>query len=144
MIGALIAKKETGKAFRCMNNHDLPGLMSYFRDDCTFIYPGEIWASGTFTGKEAVKDWFTKFFEQYPKIRFDIKQISAYKSFALTGTNVITVHWELYLTNKAGREGQNWGVNVITLVKGKIVHEKTFVFDLGENYKLNWSAYDHK
>lgn len=140
MIGALIAKKETSKAFGCMNNHDLAGLMSYFSDDCTFLYPGEIWASGTFTGKEAVQDWFTKFFEQYPKIRFEIKHISACKSMAFTGTNVITVHWDLYLTNKAGREGENSGVNILTLVKGKIVRDKTYIFDMSENYRLNWSA----
>jgi ketosteroid isomerase-like protein len=140
MIGAIIAKKETARAFQCMNNHDLPGLMSYFSEDCVFIYPGEIWASGTNTGKPAVQEWFTRFFAQFREIRFDILQISAYKSFAMTGTNVITVHWDLYLTNRTGRVGQNSGVNVITLKAGKIIHDKCLIFDMGENYKLNWSA----
>ena len=145
MLGTMIAKKETAKAFECMNQHDLEGLMAYFSDDCEFIYPGEIWASGTYSGKRNVQGWFERFFEQYPRIHFDIRQISAVHSWAMTGTNVVMVHWDLQLTNLTGREGQNSGVNVITLSKGKIIRYKTFIFDMGENYKLNWSASDrHK
>jgi len=140
MIGAIIAKRETAKAFQAMNNHDLATFLSFFRDDGVFIYPGEIWPSGTFSGKPAIEEWFRKFFAQYPKIRFDIQQICVKNIFAMGGTNVVTVHWNLYLTNRSGRVGENSGVNVITLEAGKIIHDKTFVFDMGENYKLNWGA----
>jgi uncharacterized protein (TIGR02246 family) len=140
MIGAIVAKKQTAKAFQAMNNHDLPGIMSMFRDDAVFIYPGEIWASGTNTGKASIEEWFRKFFAQYPKIRFDIQQICVENIFAMGGTNVVTVHWNLYLTNQSGRVGENSGINVITLRAGKIIHDKTFVFDMAENYKLNWGA----
>jgi len=140
MIGAIIAKKETAKAFEAMNNHDLPRMMSFFRDDAVFIYPGEIWASGANTGKASIEEWFRKFFDQYPKIQFDIQQICVKNIFAMGGTNVVTVHWNLSLTNRSGRVGENSGVNVITLRAGKIIHDKTFVFDMGQNYKLNWGA----
>jgi len=56
------------------------------------------------------------------------------------GTNVIAVHWNIYLTNRKGRVGQNSGVSVISLKAGKVIKVKDFVFDLGENFKLNWSA----
>ena len=140
MIGAIIAEKETAKAFDAMNNHDLPRMMSFFRDDAVFIYPGEIWASGTNTGKASIEEWFRKFFDQYPKIQFDIQQICVKNIFAMGGTNVVTVHWNLSLTNRSGRVGENSGVNVITLRAGKIIHDKTFVFDMGQNYKHNWGA----
>ena len=140
MIGAIIAKKETAKAFEAMNNHDLRRMMSFFRDDAVFIYPGEIWASGTNTGKASIEEWFRKFFDQYPKIQFDIQQICVKNIFAMGGTNVVAVHWNLSLTNRSGRVGENSGVNVITLRAGKIIHDKTFVFDMGQNYKLNWGA----
>lgn len=140
MIGAIIAQKITARAFQSMNNHDLASFISNFHNDGVFVYPGEIWPSGTFAGKPAVEEWFRKFFAQYPKIQFDILQICVKNIFAMGGTNVVTVHWNLDLTNREGRVGKNSGVNVITLRAGKIIHDKTFVFDMGENYRLNWSA----
>jgi ketosteroid isomerase-like protein len=51
MIGALVAKKALAHAFDALNRHDLPKFMSAWRDDGTFVYPGEIPESGTFQGK---------------------------------------------------------------------------------------------
>ena len=140
MIGTIIARKAVDRAFRALSNHDLEGFMSAWRDDGALIYPGEMWASGTFKGKAAVTEWCRKFFEQYPKINFDIQQICAENIFAMTGTNVMTAHWNIYLTNRSGRVGQNSGVSVITLRGGKVVQVKDFVFDLSENFRLNWGA----
>lgn len=139
MIGAIVAKSQTAKAFQAMNHHNLPMLMSFFSDDAVFLYPGEVWASGTATGKVAVEEWFRNFFAQYPRIQFEIQQICVHNIFAFGGTNVLAVHWNLQLTNRLGRVGQNSGVNIITLKAGKIVHDKTFIFDMSENYKLNWA-----
>ena len=123
-----------------MNRHDLPTFMSAWRDDGVFIYPGEIWASGTFEGKAAVEGWFRKFFNQFPKIHFDIQNICVKNIFAMSGTNVVAVHWNINLTNREGRVGQNSGVTVISIKGGKVSHIKDFIFDLGTNFKLNWSA----
>ena len=140
MIGAIIARMAADKAFRALSNHDLAGFMSAWRDDGVLIYPGEMWASGTFTGKPAVEEWCRKFFEQYPKIQFGVQQICVKNIFAMSGTNVIAVHWNIYLTNRNGRISQNSGVSVISLKGGKVIQVKDFVFDLGENFRLNWSA----
>ena len=140
MIGALVAKKAIADAFKAMNRHDLPTFMSAWRDDGVFIYPGEIHASGTFKGKSAVEGWFRNFFDQFPKIQFDVQDICVRNIFAFTGTNVIAVHWNIQLTNREGRVGQNSGVSLISIKSGKVVHTKDFIFDLGDNFKLNWSA----
>ncbi len=140
MIGAIIAKKAIANSFEAMNRHDLSRFMSSWRDDGVFIYPGEIPESGTFKGKSAVEGWFRNFFEQFPKIQFDIQDICVRNIFALTGTNVVSVHWNIQLTNKDEREGQNSGVTVITIKGGKVFQVKDFIFDLGENFKLNWGA----
>ena len=139
MIGALIAGKAIAASFQAMNKHDLTGFMSAWRDDGVFIYPGEIRASGTFSGKTAVEGWFRKFFDQFPKIQFDIQDICVRNIFALGGNNVVAVHWNLQLTNREGRVGQNSGVTVITIRGGKVTQVKDFIFDLGSNFKLNWS-----
>lgn len=140
MIGALVAKKAIANAFEAMNGHNLSKFMSAWRDDGVFIYPGEIPASGTFQGKSAVESWFRNFFDQFPRIQFDVQDICVQNIFALTGNNVVSVHWNIQLTNREGRVGQNSGVTVITIKGGKVTHVKDFIFDLGENFRLNWSA----
>ena len=140
MIGAIIARKAVYKAFQNLNNHDLEGFMSAWRDDGVFTYPGDIWSSGRFTGKLAVTEWFRKFLAQFPKLNFDIQQICAQNIFAMGGSNVMTVHWNLYLTNRSVRVGQNSGVTVITLESGKVVDVKDYIFDQGDNFRLNWGA----
>lgn len=140
MIGALIAKKSIADAFHAMDRHDLAAFMFAWRDDAVFIYAGEIYASGTFEGKVAIEGWFRKFFEQFPKIHFDIQDICVKNIFAMSGTNVVSVHWNIYLTNREGRVGQNSGVTILNIKGGKVVRVKDFIFDLGMNFKLNWSA----
>ena len=140
MIGAIIAKKSIAASFEAMNWQDLDEFMSAWRDDGVFIYPGEIPESGTFEGKIAVEGWFRNFFDKYQKIQFDVKNICVENIFDLTGTNVVAVHWNIHLTNLDGREGQNSGVTVMNIKGGKLFLVKDYIFDLGENFKLNWSA----
>jgi ketosteroid isomerase-like protein len=123
-----------------LDKHDLAQFMSAWRDDGVFIYPGEIHASGTFRGKSAVEGWFRNFFDQFPKIHFDIRDICVRNIFALGGSNVVAVHWNIQLTNREGRVGQNSGVTVVTIKSGKVVQVQDFISDLGSNFKLNWSA----
>ena len=140
MIGALIARKALAGAFDALNRHDLPKFMSAWRDDGTFIYPGEIPASGTFYGKSAVEGWFRRFFEQFPMIQFDVHDICVRNIFDVSGTNVVAVHWDLQLKNRDGRAGTNSGVTVVSVKRGRVVLVKDFIFDFGENFRRNWSA----
>ena len=140
MIGALVARKALAGAFDALNRHDLPKFMSAWRDDGVFVYPGEIPESGTFQGKNAVEGWFRHFFEQFPGIRFDIRDLCVRNIFDLSGTNVIAVHWDLQLTNREGLAGQNSGVTVVNIRRGKVFFVKDFIFDLGDNFRRNWSA----
>jgi ketosteroid isomerase-like protein len=140
MIGALIAKKALAKAFEAMNRHDLKKFMSAWHDDAAFIYPGDIPESGTFQGKSAVEGWFKHFFEQFPKIHFDLKNICVRNIFDLLGNNVAAVNWDIELENREGRVGRNSGVTLLTIKRGKVVLVKDFIFDLGDNFRRNWSA----
>jgi ketosteroid isomerase-like protein len=140
MIGAIVAKRAVADAFESLNRHDLATFMSIWRDDGMIIFPGEIPESGTFKGKSAVETWFRNFLEQFPKIQFDIQDICVSNIFALTGTNVVAVHWNIHLTNRTGRVGENSGVSVLSIKGGKVSLLKDFIFDQGENFKLNWSA----
>ena len=140
MIGALVARKALAGAFDALNRHDLPKFMSAWRDDGVFVYPGEIPESGIFQGKTAVEGWFGHFFEQFPRIRFDVQDLCVRNILDLSGTNVVAVHWNVQLANREGRVGQNSGVTVVNIKRGKVFLVKDFIFDLGDNFKRNWSA----
>jgi uncharacterized protein (TIGR02246 family) len=140
MIGALVAKKAMASAFDALNRHDLAKFMSAWRDDGVFVYPGNIPESGTFKGRNAVEGWFRRFFEQFPTIQFDVRDVCVHNLFDLLGNNVAAVHWNIRLVNREGRAGQNSGVTVISIVRGKVVFVKDFIFDLGDNFRRNWSA----
>ena len=140
MIGSLVARKALAGAFDALNRHDLPKFMSAWRDDGVFVYPGDIPESGTFQGKSAVEGWFRHFFEQFPQIRFDIRDVCVRNIFDLAGTNVVAVHWNLQLSNREGRVGQNSGVTVVSIKRGKTFLVKDFIFDLGDKFRRAWSA----
>ena len=140
MIGTLIARRKVAGNFDAMNRHDLPGFMSSWRDDGVFIYPGETHASGTFQGKDAVESWFRRFFEQFPEIGFTVRDICVRNLFDLVGNNVITVHWDLELTNQEGQKGKISGVSVIRIQGGKALTVKDYLFDAGEELRRMWGV----
>jgi ketosteroid isomerase-like protein len=140
MIGTIIARGALARAFDALNRHDLPTFMSAWREDGTFVYPGEIYASGTFAGKAAVESWFRQFLAQFPAIRFDLEDVCMRNIFDLIGTNVGAAHWNVTLTNREGRVGRNSGVTVLRIKGGKVVLAQDFIFDLGDNFRKNWSA----
>ena len=140
MTGARVAKKTITDLFNALNSHELARFMSAWDDNGVFIYPGEIPSSGTFQGKSAVEDWFRKFFDQFTRIQFEIQDVCVRSVFGLTGSNVVAVHWNLHLTNREGRVGQNSGVTVININDTRVTQMKDFIFDLGRNFRLHWNA----
>jgi ketosteroid isomerase-like protein len=92
MVGTLVAKRALAGAFAALNRHDLANFMAAWRDDGTFIYPGEVPESGTFQGKSAVEGWFRRFFEQFPTIQFDVQAVCVRNIFDFVGNNVAAVH----------------------------------------------------
>lgn len=140
MIGALVARRAIAGAFDALNRHDVQKFMSAWHDDCVFFFPGEIRESGKFQGKNAVEGWFRHFCEQFPEISFEMKDICVRNIFDLIGNNVIAAHWNLKLTNREGRAGQNSGVTVVHIKHGKVFLAKDFLFDQGENFRLIWGA----
>jgi ketosteroid isomerase-like protein len=140
MIGVFLAKRAIAAGYNAMNRHDLEAFVAPWLDDGVFIYPGDVPASGTYEGKSAIEGWFRRFFEQFPEIRFEIRETCVQNTFDLVGNNVAAVHWDVQLTNRDGRKGSNSGVSVITIRGGKIARVKDFMFDAGDEFRSNWGA----
>ena len=140
MIGALIAKYKINHAFDALNRRDFEAFLSDWRDDCTFVYPGNLSVSGKFEGKDAIAKWFKSFLEQFPKIEFTVKNLCVDNVFDFIGTNTVAAHWDINLTNKDDKEVQNSGVTVIKIKFGKAEFVTDYIFDTDEKFKTAWSV----
>ena len=139
MIARLIIKKAIKGGFEAINQHDLPRLISSYQDDATLIYPGEGPQSGTFKGKAAVEGWYRTWFDQFPSIHLDLKDIYVKSIFGLR-TNSVVTHWDIQLTNRDGVEGTFSGVTLFDVKGGKVLLQKEFLFDQGEHHKRMWGV----
>ena len=140
MIGAFIAQMKVRSAFEALNQRDFPAFSAAWRDDCVFIYPGDIEASGKYEGRAAIEKWFTNFLDQYPKIKFTVKNICVDNVMDFVGTNVVAAHWDIDLTNRDGKKFKNSGVTVIEIKFGKALYVKDFLFNTGATWKASWGV----
>ncbi len=140
MIGTLMVKAGFRKSFEALNRHDLQTFMSSWREDGVFVYPGDVKASGTFRGRKNVEEWFRHFLEQFPTLEFDVQDICVRNLFDLSGNNVLAAHWNLHVINRVGHESRYNGVTMAVVERGKVIMSKDFIFDLGENFRRNWSV----
>jgi len=129
MIGAIIVKSKVRSAFAALNRRDLPAFLSGWAEDATFIYPGNISVSGKMQGKKTIQEWFGKYLEQFPTLKFTLRSVSVQNIFAFGGTNVVAVEWDINLTNREGKDFQNSGVTTINVKKGRVVLVRDYVFD---------------
>ena len=138
MIGALIAKKKIASAFDALNRRDISAFLSAWRDDCVFMYPGDISVSGKMEGKATIEKWFRNFMEQFPKIKITLKSVCVKNIFDFTGTNVVAAQWDVEYTNRDGKEIQNTGVTIINTRMGKALSVTDYYFDPGQKFREAW------
>jgi len=75
MIGAIIGKREVRAAFDAFNKRDLSSFLSHWREDATFIYPGNLSISGRIEGKKAIEEFTKKYLERFPEWKVTLKNI---------------------------------------------------------------------
>jgi hypothetical protein len=78
--------------------------------------------------------------DQFPKIKFTLKNISVENIFDFVGTNVVTAHWDINLTNRNGKEIQNSGITIINIKFGKALLVIYYLFDTGDKFKTAWGV----
>jgi len=137
MIGAIISKKVVKSAFDSINRRDISAFLAKWSEDATFIYPGNLSVSGKIKGKKAIERWFQRFMEQFPNVKFTLKNVYVQNIFALGSTNVLAAEWDITGTNREGKAFRNSGVTIINVKKGKAILVRDYIFDL-EMLKEAW------
>jgi len=138
MIGALIAKSKVTSSYDLLNNRDIKNFLANWRDDATWIYPGDISAGGEFKGKKAIEEWFQKFLDQFPTMKITPKNVCVKNILDFVGNNVVTVEWDEENITKDGTKVQLSGVTVITLKFGKAIHAIDYIFNTDDEIKKAW------
>jgi ketosteroid isomerase-like protein len=93
--------------------------------------------SGTVEGKRAIETWFKHMIEQFPKRTFTVENVFVRDICALGATNGLAIEWAVQLTNREGKEFENFGVTVVDITKGKVVGVRDY-FRFTEYLKEGW------
>ena len=138
MIGALIAKSKVTSSYDLLNYRDIKSFLANWHDESTFVFPGNISASGEFKGKKAIEEFFLKLLDQFPTFKITPKNVCVKNLLDFVGTNVVTVEWIEENINKGGNNVRVSGVTVITLKFGKATHAIDYIFNTDEELRQAW------
>lgn len=139
MIGAVLARLMARKGCKYLNTREIDLFLKDWRDDAVFIYPGDTIASGECRGKQAVREWWMRFYDQFPKSCFAVNGIYVNNFMALAPSNELALKWSVDVADRLGNEFHNHGVSLISIHNGKVVRFEDFIFDL-ITLKKAWSS----
>jgi ketosteroid isomerase-like protein len=136
MIGAIILKLALRGAMDDLNKRQKEKIIASFADDAVIIYPGRMSVSGVRKGKVAIKEFFDKYFDQFPEEHCVAKETYIKNILALGLSNTIAIRFKKRVTNKAGQTFENSGISVLTIRWGKVVEMQDFYFDVETLHKM--------
>lgn len=102
------------------NNHDVAGMMKLMSEDCVFENTDPAPDGTRYSGKEAVTQFWERFFAESPNAHIDIEEI-----FSL-GRRCI-MRWKYSWVDAAGQAGHVRGVDVFKEMDGLLVEKLSYV-----------------
>jgi len=113
---SLVARKTRGM-FEKLNEADAGPFIAAVRDDVVFTYPGKHALGGTMHGREAIAEWFQRFFRFFPGIEWTIKDIVV--EGPPWGKTVVSAEWSVHCVLENGHVFTNEGLHIIELKNAK-------------------------
>lgn len=105
---------------RAFNNHDVAGMMQPFSDDCVFESSRPLADGAAYSGKEAISQFWQKFFRQSPQARMEIEHTFGF------GIQCVML-WQIEWANAAGEKKQLQGVDIFMFKNGLINRQLSYV-----------------
>jgi hypothetical protein len=102
------------------NNHDVAGMMKWMSEDCVFENTDPAPDGTRYVGKEAVTQFWERFFAESPNAHIDIEEI-----FSL-GRRCI-MRWKYSWVDASGQAGHVRGVDVFKEMDGLLVEKLSYV-----------------
>lgn len=129
MIGAIITKQQIRKAFATVGRHDLDAVMRLYTESAVLEMPTKTVMGGRHQGEEAIRAWFTRWFERMPKIQFTVTHILLENPLAMGASNVAHVEWLLDQTDRDGNTYHLTGFTTYRIEGGKAAYQKHYIFE---------------
>ena len=101
------------------NSHDVDGIMSVMTDDCIFESTAPPPDGVRYNGKDAVREYWQKFFGNSPDAYFETEEIFA-------DENRCVVRW-IYRKTKEGKPWHLRGIDLFRVHDGKIAEKFSYV-----------------
>ena len=102
------------------NAHDVPGMMKLMTDDCVFENTDPAPDGSTYSGKQAVTEFWQNFFQESPKAHIDIEEIFGQGSRCV-------MRWRYSWVDTSGGQGHVRGVDVFKVSEGLISEKFSYV-----------------
>jgi ketosteroid isomerase-like protein len=129
MIGAIISRMVTARAFNNLNKGDLEAFLSTMSDDAVYHYPGNLTVSGRIEGKDAIRTFMQKLMGLFSSAEFNVKNIYVQNIFAMGPSNNVMVEFDVDGTLKDGSAYKNSYALALEIKGGKAVSAREFAFD---------------
>jgi uncharacterized protein (TIGR02246 family) len=101
------------------NRHDVDAIMALMTDDCVFENTRPAPDGTRVTGQDAVRSFWTQFFERSPQARFDTEEI-------VESDDRCVVRW-VYHWVRDGTPGHVRGVDLFRVRDGKVAEKLSYV-----------------
>jgi ketosteroid isomerase-like protein len=108
-----VVARKTRSMFESLNRADASPFIAGVHDDVVFTYPGKHALGGTMRGKDALAEWFQRFFRFFPGIEWTIKDIVV--EGAPWGKTVVSAEWSVRCVLENGHVFENEGLHMIEL-----------------------------
>ena len=126
MIASGLMKRMVSSSVDKAFQGDVEPAFANMAEDSVFDFPLDISAGGTVKGKKAAIDWFHKWYQQFPKRKLIMKNIS-FAAYPLSPTNVFMMEWTCEETDKDGKQFKYDGVTVMENRKGKSIRMTDYI-----------------
>jgi hypothetical protein len=134
MIGALILKLGTGRGWDAVNRRDLDYFERYLADDVILEQPGPPPIGGRNVGRAAWRRAMQAWMDALPSFHYRVLHVALDKPWALGLTNTVISEFEVTETDAQGHTRIARGVDVSEMRRGKLVAERTYMFDPEAEY----------
>jgi len=109
------------------DDFDVDKFLAFFHDDCIYDAASDLSIGETIKGKVAKADWFSRWKQEFPKRKLDVKNI-CFSSWPLNFlNNACAVQWTLTETNKQGKKFRYDGTSVAHIKNFKIIHVTEYI-----------------
>jgi ketosteroid isomerase-like protein len=130
VIGALLFKIGARRGWTRLEALDADFFIGRLADDVVLECPGHTTLGGRFVGRQAVADWYRRYFGRLEALQVHVLRMAVEHQFAVGLSNTIISEYEEVATLRGGTTLQGRAIDVTEIRGGRTTASRTYIFDL--------------